>query len=543
MNKSLRTFSLIKKIDLAKAINGMVYFIRKTPLLGKFLGDKYRFYEFKQIVYMFYPLFALIWQVIKSALAFGVAIIFMINYNKFALKILGSNEIIINNMAGLTFNEYTASLIVPSFLYIVIGLFRNMIVDNGNSIHELFTNFSMDARDIFKAYLYYEPILRFVGRSLVFAIAFYFLAGLSPIYSLAMSLAILFIELASSVFWMNRSLRYERSILDSAWVHLFAIIIFPLCLYLGDIYLAIPASYLSLGVLVLSIVAFCFSLAFMKNFNSYGAVIEKASRKYELSMDTIKDAQENQIKIKEKDLGQEKVKGEGFKKLNRLFFLRHKRLIKKPILIKTGILVAVGLVIVALLSKYGYSGKDSLNKIAAFIIPLIMYMLLRQDNIIRSMYLNCDQGLMPYGFYRDKKNILAMYKERSISLFKIMIIPSLILIAIYLLVASFDKTIGLNQKILTIIYIILLDLFFVNLPLMEYYLFQPFNREGQKTGKAVMLIDGLVYASVFFILPQITRKVSYGVFLMIMSIFILSFIVLSQVLIYKYAPRTFKIRN
>ena len=401
----------------------------------------------------------------------------------------------------------------------------------------------MDARDIFKAYLYYEPILRFVGRSLVFAIAFYFLAGLSPIYSLAMSLAILFIELASSVFWMNRSLRYERSILDSAWVHLFAIIIFPLCLYLGDIYLAIPASYLSLGVLVLSIVAFCFSLAFMKNFNSYGAVIEKASRKYELSMDTIKDAQENQIKIKEKDLGQEKVKGEGFKKLNRLFFLRHKRLIKKPILIKTGILVAVGLVIVALLSKYGYSGEDSLNKIAAFIIPLIMYMLLRQDNIIRSMYLNCDQGLMPYGFYRDKKNILAMYKERSISLFKIMIIPSLILIAIYLLVASFDKTIGLNQKILTIIYIILLDLFFVNLPLMEYYLFQPFNREGQKTGKAVMLIDGLVYASVFFILPQITRKVSYGVFLMIMSIFILSFIVLSQVLIYKYAPRTFKIRN
>ena len=115
------------------------------------------------------------------------------------------------------------------------------------------------------------------------------------------------------------------------------------------------------------------------------------------------------------------------------------------------------------------------------------------------MYLNCDQGLMPYGFYRDKKNILAMYKERSISLFKIMIIPSLILIAIYLLVASFDKTIGLNQKILTIIYIILLDLFFVNLPLMEYYLFQPFNREGQKTGKAVMLIDGLVYASVFFL--------------------------------------------
>lgn len=543
MNKSLRTFSLIKKIDLAKAINGTVYFIRKTPLLGKFLGDKYRFYEFKQIVYMLYPIFALIWQVIKSALAFGVAIIFMTTYNKFALKILGSNEIIINNMAGLTFNEYTASLLVPSFLYIVIGLFRNMIVDNGNSIHELFTNFSMDARDIFKAYLYYEPILRFVGRSLVFAIAFYFLAGVSPIYSLAMSLAILFIELASSVFWMKRSLRYEKSILDSGWIQVLAIIILPASMYLGDLYLAIPASLLSLGSLALSTLALALSLSFMRNFNSYGAVIEKASRKYELSMDKVKDIQENQIKIKEKNLGQEKVKGEGFKKLNKLFFLRHKRLIKKPILIKTAILVAVGLLIVSILFKYGYSGEDSLNTIAAFMIPLIMYMLLRQDNIIRSMYLNCDQGLMPYGFYRDKKNILAMYKERFISLFKIMILPSLILVGIYLFVAGFDKTIGLNQKILTIIYILLLDLFFVNLPLMEYYLFQPFNREGQKTGKVVMLIDGLVYASVFFILPQITSKVSYGSFLIIISIFILSFIILSQVLIYKYAPRTFKIRN
>lgn len=543
MNKSLRTFSLIKKIDLAKAINGTVYFIRKTPLLGKFLGDKYRFYEFKQIVYMLYPIFALIWQVIKSALAFGVAIIFMTTYNKFALKIFGSNEIIINNMAGLTFNEYTASLLVPSFLYIVIGLFRNMIVDNGNSIHELFTNFSMDARDIFKAYLYYEPILRFVGRSLVFAIAFYFLAGVSPIYSLAMSLAILFIELASSVFWMKRSLRYEKSILDSGWIQVLAIIILPASMYLGDLYLAIPASLLSLGSLALSTLALALSLSFMRNFNSYGAVIEKASRKYELSMDKVKDIQENQIKIKEKNLGQEKVKGEGFKKLNKLFFLRHKRLIKKPILIKTAILVAVGLLIVSILFKYGYSGEDSLNTIAAFMIPLIMYMLLRQDNIIRSMYLNCDQGLMPYGFYRDKKNILAMYKERFISLFKIMILPSLILVGIYLFVAGFDKTIGLNQKILTIIYILLLDLFFVNLPLMEYYLFQPFNREGQKTGKVVMLIDGLVYASVFFILPQITSKVSYVSFLIIISIFILSFIILSQVLIYKFAPRTFKIRN
>ena len=36
MNKSLRTFSIIQKISLAKTINGIAYFFRKIPLVGSF---------------------------------------------------------------------------------------------------------------------------------------------------------------------------------------------------------------------------------------------------------------------------------------------------------------------------------------------------------------------------------------------------------------------------------------------------------------------------------------------------------------------------
>lgn len=543
MNKSLRTFSIIQKISLAKTINGIAYFFRKIPLVGSFLGDKYRFYELKQIVFFFYPIFALIWQIIKSALCLAIAIGMMVYANEFISKIFHAEEILAGKIGRLSLNEYTASLLVPCFIYLSFAIFRNMIVDNGNSIYELFTNFAFDAKEIAKAHLYYIPILRFAGRSLVFVFAFKFLADVSVIDSLAMSLAILMTELAASIFWLSYLKDKEKSILDNGFIQLAIGLILSLILYLCISYFKIPSRVTSFGFLALSIIAFIPAYNYMKSFNSYGKIIEKAARKYQIALDTVADNAANPLKIKEKDLGKEKVKGESFAYLNQVFFLRHRRIIRKPILIKSTILLLISLVISAYMYVKGFDLDGNVGEISTFLIPLAMYILLKQDNILRSMYLNCDKGLMPYGFYREGKNVLAMYKERFKSLLKIMTIPSLALGLSYLILASFDGTLSLRQKALSLVYIALLALFFVSLPLMEYYLLSPFNQEGQKTGKAVILIDYLIYAAVFFILPQVTSKISYGVFLIAVSIFIISFVITSQILVYKLAPKTFKIRN
>lgn len=543
MNKSLRTFSIIQKISLAKTINGIVYFFRKIPLIGKLLGDKYRFYELKETVFFLYPLFALIWQIIKSALCLAIAIGMMVYANEFISKIFHAEEILASKIGVLSLNEYTASLLVPCFIYLSFAIFRNMIVDNGNSIYELFTNFAFDAKEIAKAHLYYIPILRFVGRSLVFVFAFKFLADVPVIDSLAMSLAILMTELAASIFWLSYLKDKEKSILDNGFIQLAIGLILSLILYVCVSYFKIPSRLTSFGFLALSIIAFIPAYNYMKSFNSYGKIIEKAARKYQIALDTVADNAANSLKIKEKDLGKGKVTGESFAYLNQVFFLRHRRIIRKPILIKSMIILLISLVLSAYMYVKGFDLKGNIDEISSFLIPLAMYILLKQDNILRSMYLNCDKGLMPYGFYREGKNVLSMYKERFKSLLKIMTIPSLALGLSYLMLASFDGTISLRQKALSLVFIALLALFFVSLPLMEYYLLSPFNQEGQKSGKAVILIDYLIYAAVFFILPQVTSKISYGVFLIAVSIFIISFVITSQILVYKLAPKTFKIRN
>ncbi|WP_306484863.1 hypothetical protein [Anaerococcus sp.] len=543
MNKSLRTFSIIQKISLAKTINGIAYFFRKIPLVGSFLGDKYRFYELKEIIFFFYPLFALIWQIIKSTMVFAITILWMTYANKFLGKVFNVEEILAGKIGALSLNEYTASLLVPCLIYLSFAIFRNMIVDNGNSIYELFTNFAFDAKEIAKAHLYYIPILRFVGRSLVFIFAFKFLADVPVIDSLAISLAILMTELSASIFWLSYLKDKEKSILDNGFIQLAIGLILSLILYLCISYFKIPSRVTSFGFLALSIIAFIPAYNYMKSFNSYGKIIEKAARKYQIALDTVADNAANPLKIKEMDLGKEKVKGESFAYLNQVFFLRHRRIIRKPILIKSTILLLISLVISAYMYVKGFDLYGNIDEISTFLIPLAMYILLKQDNILRSMYLNCDKGLMPYGFYREGKNVLSMYKERFKSLLKIMTIPSLALGLSYLILASFDGTLSLRQKALSLVYIALLALFFVSLPLMEYYLLSPFNQEGQKTGKAVILIDYLIYGAVFFVLPQVTSKLSYGVFLISISIFNICFVIISQILVYKLAPKTFKIRN
>ena len=233
----------------------------------------------------------------------------MIYANKFTGKVFHAEEILASKIGALSLNEYTASLLVPCFIYLSFAIFRNMIVDNGYSIYELFTNFAFDAKEIAKAHLYYIPILRFVGRSLVFVFAFKFLADVPVIDSLAMSLAILMTELSASIFWLSYLKDKEKSILDKGFIQVAIGLILSLILYVCVSYFKIPSRLTSFSFLSLSIIAFIPAYNYMKSFNSYGKIIEKAARKYQIALDTVADNAVNPLKIKEKDLGKEKVKG------------------------------------------------------------------------------------------------------------------------------------------------------------------------------------------------------------------------------------------
>lgn len=544
MNKSYRAFSIIQKVNLTKTINSLVWTTRKLPIIGKRLGDKYNFFEFKEVVYAFYPILSLLGKAIKSV--FSLLVPLVLDLMVFSILInIDPIVSLIGYKPGsmMELNNYLAGRMIVPIFYLSLALFRNFITDNFATINDYYNIFHMEPKDLFKSFLYYNPAFRFVGRSLVFA--FYFkVFGDVPIYvSILMSAAIFCLELGSSVFWLRIYMRDKKTIFQNGFLQLALMTLINFALALGVLWIGLSPLSRSLIAFALGFISLIAGLAYIKNFTSYAYVIEKANREYQISLDKLDTTNDLTTKIDVKDVGYEKVKGTGFAYLNNLFFIRHKKLITKPIIIRSLIVLALGFLLFFILKFVAKPLDQEDSDSLVYFLPMVMYILCKQNNIIKTMYLNCDQGLIPYGFYRENKNLLAMFKQRLISLLKIMVVPTLSLIISFSLVTSEVTGIRIGEIIGGAISIVFMGLFFTCLPLMQYYIFQPFDQEGKPVGKISATIDIILYWVCIFLSPQLFDFVGFYVFISIVIIFSINFVALTLFLVYKIGHKTFRIRS
>ena len=228
--------------------------------------------------------------------------------------------------------------------------------------------------------------------------------------------------------------------------------------------------------------------------------------------------------------------------LNKIFFKRHKKHLLKPTLIKSGIFLILGIGGFLFASSLTIKAKE-IYKILIFIIPIISYILFKQDIILMAFYKNCDSSLLYYNFYREDKNLLKMFWLRLNSIFKLMLIPMGAMFIIYIGFAiKFLIKTDLNL-LLPIFYILLNAIFFTVLPLFQYYIIQPFDKEGKQKSVVLVLMNIFLYYIFIFGLPALATKIGEIKFMLIISIFMVAFVGLASFLIYKFAPKTFKIKQ
>ena len=96
---------------------------------------------------------------------------------------------------------------------------------------------------------------------------------------------------------------------------------------------------------------------------------------------------------------------------------------------------------------------------------------------------------------------------------------------------------------LPIFYILLNAIFFTVLPLFQYYTIQPFDKEGKQKSVVLVLMNIFLYYIFIFGLPALATKIGEIKFMLIISIFMVFFVGLASFLIYKFAPKTFKIKQ
>lgn len=543
MSRYLSKFLLIERIKITKVFNGMVYGIRKIPLIGKHLGDKYYFYDLKEIINTFVPIFSIIWQFIKSILTFGFAVFISRTLLKFLFEISDKSPLFFRSDFDLSLGSVILTCFPFSF-YITNMITSSLLTDNGNVFSDLSKNFNFFPNDLARIFLYLEPFLIFIGRTLGFVIFGKIFANINPIYTFLFSLGIYFYNINITGFWTKIYERRKKSFFeDRSFLQIILILILDLAISLLVLIIKLDFKVLSLGFFFINLILFPFVVKYFKNFKGYDKIIEKTINVYKLAVENSKDMQNNVVKIENKDVNnKEKIKGEGFVYLNNLFFKRHKRHLLKPTLIKSGIFLILGIGGFLFASSLTIKVKE-VYKILIFIIPIISYILFKQDLILTAFYKNCDSSLLYYNFYREDKNLLKMFWLRFISIFKLMLIPMSAMFVIYIgfAIKYLIKT-NLNL-LLPIFYILLNAIFFTVLPLFQYYIIQPFDKEGKQKSVVLVLMNMFLYYIFIFGLPALATKIGEIKFMLIISIFIIGFVGLASFLIYKFAPKTFKIKQ
>ena len=232
----------------------------------------------------------------------------------------------------------------------------------------------------------------------------------------------------------------------------------------------------------------------------------------------------------------------GYAYLNEIFTKRHRKILtesaKKIATIALFIIIAVILVLV-----FFEQSRPVINHVMLTYLPyflFIMYFINRGTVVTQAMFMNCDHSMLSYRFYRQPQAILSLFKERLKTLIKINLIPTTV-IAIGLpliLLVSGGTNDPLNYLFLAIT-ILAMSIFFSVHYLTMYYLLQPYNVNLEMKSMTYNVISLLTYVVCYMGMDIHLPTILFGT---AMTLFSIVYVIIALILVYRYAPKTFKIR-
>ena len=170
----------------------------------------------------------------------------------------------------------------------------------------------------------------------------------------------------------------------------------------------------------------------------------------------------------------------------------------------------------------------------------IMYIINRGTVVTQAMFMNCDHSMLTYRFYKTPKVILSLFKERLKTLIQINLLPAIVIaiglpLTLYLTGGTDNP---LNYAIL-FISIIAMSIFFSVHYLILYYLLQPYNVNIEMKSSTYTIAQTITYFVCYAMLQIKMPTYIFGISTIIFSII---YCIISLILVYKYAPKTFKLR-
>lgn len=522
MNKTLRISFSLKN---TYRVNSILYSLEQIPLIKNILPETlYRVHGLK--------IFANILSVMREVIS-----IFLGKFLYFMTMVAG---------IGLLYKKAPADQVYLHILLFltIIGAFMNTNLFNPtrDKYYAMFL-LRMNARE-YTLVNYSYAILKVIIGFIPFSIWFGMDRGI-PLWIcllIPFSVAGLKMAVAASSLWdyERRGLAYNENRLGKYFWITVGLLVAAYGLPAAGI---VVPGMVSVGVMIAFIPAGATGIWKIATFRSYREINQQLLAQMANQMDSVTQATQKQSQKAITSDSSITSRRKGFEYLNELFVRRHQKILWNAS--RKIAAICLFLVLGMLLAFYLMPEiKQKTNELLMGFLPyfvFIMYAINRGTGFTRALFMNCDHSLLTYSFYKRPDMVLKLFRIRLREIIKINLFPALVIGAglAALLYVSGGTDNPLNYAVL-FISILCMSVFFSVHYLTIYYLLQPYNAGTEMKSGTYQLVMWATYFICFFLMQLRMSTLVFGI-LCIAFCVLYSF--LASILIYKFAPRTFRLRT
>lgn len=233
----------------------------------------------------------------------------------------------------------------------------------------------------------------------------------------------------------------------------------------------------------------------------------------------------------------------GFEYLNELFIKRHRKILWKSAVRVAAI--SLFLVLGAALGLYLVPEiRTEVNDLLLVFLPyfvFILYAVNRGTSFTTALFMNCDHSLLTYSFYKQPRMVLRLFAIRLREIIKINLLPASVIGAglAVLLYCSGGTDNPIHYAVL-VVSVLCMSIFFSVHYLTIYYLLQPYNAGTEMKSATYRLVLSGTYFVCFLMMQLRMPTLIFGALCIAFSIL---YCVVACILVYKFAPRTFRLRS
>lgn len=522
---------------LYKSVNGSFYYLRKIPLLGKYIPDTiYHSYSFKRVLFWIMGIAKIPLRVFGKFLWLAVYVF---------LGNLGINLVQVRSSLW-TWNPQ--AFLLGFLLWVVVV---GMTFHCGKAMERVIAKPERDFVQNFglswTTYLQKQALVKPILITLFYIpalITFSFLAG-SIWYFLVGLTAILSWDLAGSALQLA-SFRMGKKLLIAVrlvWFVALVSLILALVYFYHHLTSHVLIALFFLQILILlssygAVLRFRDMEDLIVHFMDESAALDKKIFDMTRGNEYTRQGLAMQQKLKlttDRDLGHLS----GMTYINALLFQRYSSILSRKFIWRMAIilLVWVGGQLIITYSDIPFGNKELLAVMPYLF--LAMYALSLGRIIAQMVFVNCDISMLHYPFYRQGKNILMGFNYRWLQSFKYNISFAL---GIFFLLISWGRLSfsPLNTALLALLLFSLTALLSFH-DLFIYYVLQPFTKDMEVVNPVYKILSGGLYWVAYFNMQF--DDLNSRLYVYIVSALLLLYVGIGYLVLLKLAPKTFVLKQ